>query len=64
MRGSIRTANKQVYGSIVLVLTENDEALFGQWMKRVGDGDFARQNSGIMNYLPMPAANELLSFTA
>jgi hypothetical protein len=51
---SIRTANKQVYRSIVLMFTENDEALFCQRMKWIRDSDFARQNSGIMNCLPMP----------
>ena len=33
-------------------------------MKRVCDSDFARQNSGTMNYLPMPAANARRPFTA
>jgi hypothetical protein len=53
----IRTADKQVYRCIVLMFTENDEALFGQRMKWVRDGDFAPQNSGIMNCLPMQAAS-------
>ena len=43
--------------SIVLVFTGNDEALVSEGVKRVGDRDFARQNSGIMNCLPIPADN-------
>jgi hypothetical protein len=50
--------------SIVLVFTENDEALVRKWVKRVCDSDFACQNSGIMNCLPMPAANAQRPFTA
>ena len=50
--------------SIVLVFTENDEALVRKWMKRVCDSDFACQNSGIMNCLPIPAANVRRPFTA
>ena len=50
---SVRTANQQMYSSIVLVFTQNDEALLCQWMKWVGDSDFACQNSGIMNCLPI-----------
>jgi hypothetical protein len=43
--------------SIVLVFTGNDEALVSEWVKRVRDRDFACQNSGIMNCLPIPADN-------
>jgi hypothetical protein len=50
--------------SIVLVFTENDEALVRQWVKRVCDSDFACQNSGIMNCLPIPADNVQRPFTA
>ena len=50
--------------SIVLVFTENDEALVRKWVKRVCDSDFACQNSGIMNCLPIPAANAPRPFTA
>jgi hypothetical protein len=50
--------------SIVLVFTENDEALVRKWVKRVCDSDFACQNSGIMNCLPMPADNVRRPFTA
>jgi hypothetical protein len=64
MRRSAGIANKQVDSSVVLMLAENNEALFGQRMKRVGDSNFARQNSGIMSYLPMPAANAQRPFTA
>ena len=64
MRGSVCTANEQVGDSIVLVFTENDEALVRKWVKRVCDSDFACQNSGIMNCLPMPAANVPRRFTA
>ena len=45
--------------SIVLVLTEDNEALFGQRVKRVGNNDFVCQNSGVMNCLPIPAENGL-----
>jgi hypothetical protein len=58
---SIGTAYKQVYRSIVLVFTENDEALVGQRMKWVRDSDFARQNSGIMSCLPTTEGKERLS---
>ncbi len=57
MRLSVRTANEQVGDSIVLVFTDNDEALVRKWVKRVCDSDFACQNSGIMNCLPIPADN-------
>jgi len=57
---SVRTANLQMYSSIVLVFTQNDEALLCQWMKWVGDSDFAHQNSGIMNCLPILAESEQL----
>jgi hypothetical protein len=59
MSRSVGTANKQVYSSIVLMFAEHDEALAGQWMKRIRDGNFARQNSGIMNCLPMPLGSAL-----
>ena len=59
MRRSVRTANEQVGDSIVLVFTENNEALVSEWMKRVCDSDFACQNSGIMNCLPMPEESVL-----
>jgi hypothetical protein len=64
MRRSIPTANEQVYCSKMLVFTENNQALLSQRMKRVCDGDFARQNSGTMNYLPMTVANVRRPFTA
>ena len=57
----ISTANKQVNCAKVLVFTENHKALRGQWMKRVGDSDFAGQSSGIMNCLPILAVSGLLS---
>jgi hypothetical protein len=41
MRRSVRTANEQMGDSIVLVFTENEEALVSKWVKRVGDSDFA-----------------------
>jgi hypothetical protein len=41
----------------MFVFTENDEALLSQRMKWVCEGDFARQNSGTMNYLPTLAAS-------
>jgi hypothetical protein len=47
----------------MFVFTENDEALLSQRMKWVCDGDFARQNSGTMNYLPTPADNVPLPST-
>ena len=40
----------------MLVFAEYDEALLAQRMKRIADGDFARQNSGIMNCLPIAVA--------
>jgi hypothetical protein len=43
----------------MIVLTENDEALLGQRVKWVRDGDFAPQNSGIMNCLPTQVDNAL-----
>ena len=64
MRRSLLTTNEQVGDSIVLVFTGNDEALVSEWVKRVRDRDFACQNSGIMNCLPMPAANARRPFTA
>jgi hypothetical protein len=64
MRSSIRTANEQVGDSIVLVFTENNEALVSEWMKRVCDSDFACQNSGIMNCLPMQGESGRLTFIA
>ena len=57
MRRSVPTTNEQVGDSIVLVFTGDDEALVSEWVKRVRDRDFARQNSGIMNCLPIPADN-------
>lgn len=60
MRCSVRTANQQMYSSIVLVFTQNDEALLCQRMKWVGDSDFACQNSGIMNCLPMQVVSAQL----
>jgi hypothetical protein len=57
MRRSLLTTNEQVGDSIVLVFTGNDEALLSEWVKRVRDRDFACQNSGIMNCLPIPADN-------
>ena len=61
---SVRTANQQMYSSIVLVFTQNDEALLCQWMKWVGDSDFACQNSDIMNCLPIVEASVPLSSIA
>jgi hypothetical protein len=57
MSRSVYAANEQVGDSVVLVFTRNNEALISERMKRVGDGDFASQNSGIMNCLPTAAAN-------
>ena len=57
MRRSVLTTNEQVGDSVVLVFTGNDEALVSEWVKRVCDRDFACQNSGIMNCLPIPADN-------
>jgi hypothetical protein len=57
MRRSVLTTNEQMGDSIVLVFTGNDEALVSERVKRVRDRDFACQNSGIMNCLPIPAAN-------
>jgi hypothetical protein len=57
MRRSLLTTNEQVSDSIVLVFTGDDEALVSEWVKRVRDRDFACQNSGIMNCLPIPADN-------
>jgi hypothetical protein len=57
MGGSVRTTNEHVGHSIVLVFTEDDEAPVSEWVKRVRDRDFACQNSGIMNCLPMPAVS-------
>lgn len=54
---SVRVANEQVGDPIVLVFTENDEGLVSEWMKGVCYSDFAGQNSGIMNCLPMPEGN-------
>lgn len=54
---SVRTANEKMGDSVVLVFAENYEALLCERMKRVGDSDFARQNSGIMSCLPTAAAN-------
>ena len=64
MRRSVLTTNEQVGDSVVLVFTGNDEALVSEWVKRVCDRDFACQNSGTMNCLPMPAANAQRPFTA
>jgi predicted phosphohydrolase len=64
MRRSVRTANEQMSDSIVLVFTGNDEALVSKWVKWVRDSDFACQNSGTMNCLPMPAENAQRLFTA
>jgi hypothetical protein len=55
MRRSVSAADEQVAHPIVLVFTENDEALVSAWVKRVCDSDFACQNSGIMNCLLIPA---------
>jgi hypothetical protein len=63
MRRSVLTTNEQVGNSVVLVFTGNDEALVGEWVKRVCDRDFACQNSGTMNCLPMPADNAPRPFT-
>jgi hypothetical protein len=57
MRRSVLTTNEQVGDSVVLVFTGNDEALVSEWVKRVCDGDFACQNSGTMNCLPIPEDN-------
>jgi hypothetical protein len=51
---SVLTANEKMGDSIVLVFTENHEALLSEGMKRVRDSYFACQNSGIMSCLPMP----------
>jgi hypothetical protein len=64
MRRSVLTTNEQVGDSIVLVFTGNDEDFVSERVKRVRDRDFARQNSGIMNCLQMPAANAPRPFTA
>ena len=64
MRRSVRTAHEQVGDSIVFVFTENDEALVSEWMKWVCDSDFACQNSGIMNCLPMQGESGRLTFIA
>jgi hypothetical protein len=53
-----------VYSSIVLVFTENDEALSGQRMKRVGNNNLTCQNSGIMDCLPTQAGSVPLPCTA
>jgi hypothetical protein len=45
--------------SVVLVFTGNDEALVSEWVKRVCDRDFACQNSGTMNCLPILEDNGL-----
>lgn len=62
MRRSIAAADEQVAPSIVLVFTENYEALVSKWVKRVCDSDFACQNSGIMNCLLITVASGRLSF--
>ena len=59
---SVLTANEKMGDSIVLVFTENHEALLSEGMKRVRDSDFACQNSGIMSCLPTPVGNERLAF--
>jgi hypothetical protein len=64
MRCAIYTATEQVYSSIVLVFTENDEALSGQRMKRVGNNNLTCQNSGIMDCLPTQAGSVPLPCTA
>jgi hypothetical protein len=64
MHRSVLTTNEQVGDSVVLVFTGNDEALVSEWVKRVRDRDFARQNSGIMNCLPIAADNEQQRSTA
>ena len=58
MRGTVGRAHKDMRSAIVLILTKNDEALSGQWMERIPDGDFGGRNQGIMSPLPMPAASE------
>ena len=63
MSRSVYAANEQVGDSVVLVFTRNNEALISERMKRVCDGDFASQNSGIMNCLPTPAEYALPPFT-
>jgi hypothetical protein len=57
MRRSVLTTNEQMDDSIVLVFTGNDEAPVSEWVKRVRDRDFACQNSGIMNCLPIAAVS-------
>ena len=51
-------------GTVVFVLTQNDKSLSVKGMKRIGNCYFVSQNPGTMNCLPMPEANERLSFTA
>jgi len=57
MRGAIGRAHKDMRSAIVLILTKNDEALSGQWMERIPDGDFYSRNQGIMSPFPTAGAS-------
>ena len=47
MRGAVGRAHKDMRSAIVLILTKNDEALSGQWMERIPDGDLFGRNQGL-----------------
>ena len=43
---------------VMLVLTEHDESLSGQRMKRIPDDNFRCRNQGIMSPFPIVAVKE------
>jgi hypothetical protein len=48
----------------MLVLTEHDESLSGQGMKRIPDDNFRCRNQGIMSPFPIAVVSVLLPCTA
>jgi hypothetical protein len=50
--------------AIVVMTTNNDEALTAQRMKRIPDNDFRYRNQGTMNPLPIAVVSVLLPCTA
>jgi hypothetical protein len=52
----IFAADQHMCSSVVLMFTDDDEALAGQWMERISNRNLAGQNPGIMSSPPMQAA--------
>lgn len=55
---TIRSADKNVEATIMLVTAQSDEALPRERMERVPDSDFMGQNSGSMNPLRIAVVKE------